>query len=299
MTSIPPPGFIHPDPVPERPERPAGAPVRTRPGRESWKPWTAAVALLACLFATALAAVVAYVVAGAFGVSAEDDPPGLSIVLTFIQDLVFIGGALLFARMAARPRPEDFGLRVPPLARAIGLLFGVWASFYALTAIWVTALSIDERDDLPEQLGVDESTTALVFVLVLVVVLAPIAEELFFRGYFFGALRNWSGMWPAAVVTGIVFGAIHLGSSPVGFTVPLAIFGIGLCVLYEKTGSLYPCIALHALNNSIAFGVSQEWSWEIPVTMAGSVVASVGIAMWLGAALGRDHRRRTPAPIAP
>ena len=74
----------------------------------------------------------------------------------------------------------------------------------------------------------------------LITVFAPLGEELFFRGFFFGSLRNWRGPWLAAVLTGLVFGAIHAGSSPVGYLVPLAIFGIGLCLLYEWTGSLYP-----------------------------------------------------------
>ena len=95
-------------------------------------------------------------------------------------------------------------------------------------------------------------------VVVLITVVAPLGEELFFRGFFFGALRNWRGPWPAALITGLVFGGIHVGSSPVGYLVPLLIFGVGLCLLYEWTGSLYPAIALHALNNSIALGANLD-----------------------------------------
>ena len=116
-------------------------------------------------------------------------------------------------------------------------------------------------------MGASESTVALLAVAVLVCVIAPIAEEVFFRGYFFNALRSWRGLWPAAILTGLVFGAIHIGSAPVPFLVPLAVFGFVLCLLYWRTGSLYPCIALHALNNSLAFGVSQHWDWQIPVLM--------------------------------
>ena len=96
-------------------------------------------------------------------------------------------------------------------------------------------------------------------------------------------------MWPAALLTGITFGAIHVGSAPVGYLVPLAALGVLLCLLYVRTGSLYPCIALHCLNNSIAFGVSQHWGWEIPVLLAGSLAT---IALILGAVqlrFGRDR----------
>ena len=89
--------------------------------------------------------------------------------------------------------------------------------------------------------------------------LAPIAEELFFRGFCFTALRRTLGMLPAAVLTGIIFGAIHLGGTDIEFIVPLMVFGFFLCLLYVWTDSLLPCIVLHALNNALALGVSQDW----------------------------------------
>jgi uncharacterized protein len=118
-----------------------------------------------------------------------------------------------------------------------------------------------------------------------------VAEEVFFRGYFFTALRNWKGVWPAAILTGLVFGAIHAGSAPIGYLVPLAVFGFGLCLLYWKTGSLYPCIALHAINNSIAFGVTQSWDWQIPLL----VIGSLGIIGLLMLAVGERAPRAAPA----
>ena len=116
------------------------------------------------------------------------------------------------------------------------------------------------QDRLPTSLGVNGSTAALVAICVLVTVIAPLAEETFFRGYFFGALRNWRGPWPAALLTGAVFGAIHVGSAPVVFLLPLAIFGVALCILRWQTGSLLPCISLHAINNALAFGVTEHWT---------------------------------------
>ena len=68
-----------------------------------------------------------------------------------------------------------------------------------------------------------------------------------------------------------MFGGIHAGSAPVGFLVPLAVFGVILCLIYHVTRSLYPCMALHCINNSIAFGVGEHWGWEIPVVALGSL----------------------------
>ena len=172
----------------------------------------------------------------------------------------------------SRPRPWHFGLRRTRLGPAIGWSLVAWLGFYAFTAAFVAALGLHPKEDsLPEELGVEGSAVALVAVAFLVAVVAPVAEEFFFRGFFFGALRNWRGLWPAAVLTGLVFGAIHAGSSDVAYLVPLAVFGLALCLLYARTRSLYPCIGLHCANNSVAFGVTQDWTWEIPVLVAASI----------------------------
>jgi membrane protease YdiL (CAAX protease family) len=278
---------------------PAGRPpLATRaPGRAGWRPWTAWAAIAAGFGATIIGGMIVAIVAASMGASIEDPSPGVNIGLTCFQDICLIGAALIFATMAGRPTGGDFGLRRTALGRAIGLLLAVWVGFYAVSAIWVAALSLNERQTLPDELGVSGSTLNLVLVVVLITVVAPLGEELFFRGYFFGALRNWKGFLPAAIVTGAVFGAIHIGSSPLGFTVPLAVFGFGLCLLYERTGSLYPCIALHAANNAIALGVSQKWSWEIAPIMVGAVIASLSVAWLLARVLG-ERAPGGPRPMA-
>ena len=63
---------------------------------------------------------------------------------------------------------------------------------------------------------------------------------------------------------------------------PLAFFGFSLYLLRERTGSLYPGIALHCMNNSLAFGVSQHWSWQIPVTMVLALTAIGAIILPFG-----------------
>ena len=172
------------------------------------------------------------------------------------------------ARAADGRRPVGGRLRPAPRRRgkALGWLFAAWVAFIAFSGIWAAALGVEENDDLPQELGADESTTALVFVAVLVCVAAPIAEELFFRGFCFTALRRWIGVAGGAIATGVIFGAIHAGSADAVFLVPLGVFGAVLCLLYHRTGSLLPCMVLHAFNNALALGVSQ--SWEAPQVIA-------------------------------
>jgi CAAX protease family protein len=283
-SSIPPPSF---DVAPELPE---GVERRSPPERQRWKPWMAWAALVAAFAGALMGALIIGVIGSAAGSSFTDPSPAVSISATIVQDLSFIGAALLFAGIVARPLPEQFGLRRTRFWPAVGWIAATFAAFYVFTLVWVAILGVSPDDTkLPDELGVKDSTFALLAVAFLVSVVAPMAEEFFFRGFFYGALRNWKGPWPAAILTGLVFGAIHVGSAEAAFLLPLAFFGFALCLLRERTGSLYPGIALHCMNNSLAFGVSQHWGWEIPVLFvcALALISLVALAV---------RARWTPAP---
>jgi membrane protease YdiL (CAAX protease family) len=283
-SSIPPPSF---DVAPELPE---GVERRSPPELQQWKPWMAWAALVAAFAGALMGALVIGVIGSAAGSSFSDPSPAVSISATIVQDLSFVGAALLFAGIVSRPLPEQFGLRRTPFWPAVGWIAAAFAAFYLFTLVWVAILGVSPDDTkLPDELGVKDSTFALLAVAFLVSVVAPMAEEFFFRGFFYGALRNWRGPWPAAILTGLVFGAIHVGSAEAAFLLPLAFFGFALCLLRERTGSLYPGIALHCMNNSLAFGVSQHWGWEIPVLFGSAlgVISLVALAV---------RARWTPAP---
>ncbi len=274
MTSLPP---VQPELGPPPSPDPRAPQRAERAERPPWAPWTAPAALVAGFAAALIGGLAVAVIAAIAGVPIGDEAPGITIGGTAVQDFVLIGTALAFAGMARRPRAADFGLRPVRLGFAARWLAIVWFGYLVFSLVWVAALKVEERDNLVQDIGADKSTAALVAFAVLVTVLAPIAEEVFFRGYFFTALRGWRGVWPAALITGIVFGGIHAGSAPAAFLVPLAAFGVGLCLLYWRTGSLYPCIALHCLNNSWAFGLSQHWDWQVPVLMVGANLAIAGL----------------------
>ena len=295
MSDAPPPPESPPSaPAAPAPAQPAGAPPLL--GRAGWPPWLAALAFVAGFGITIVAGLFVFVAATAVGVS--EDAPGIGIGLTLAQNVALVGAAFFFASMGrGRAAAADFGLRRPRFWASVGLLVAVWIGFLLLSAAWATAFSLDEPQELPDELGANGPLLNALAVVVLVTVIAPLGEELFFRGFFFGAVRNWKGPWPAALITGIVFGGIHAGSSPVGYLVPLMILGAALCLLYEWTGSLYPPIALHALNNSIALGANLDWDWQIPAMMVGSTAAALLCAWLLARAVG--DARRVPAASSP
>jgi membrane protease YdiL (CAAX protease family) len=264
---VPPPGGA-PPPAPHQPE-----------GERAWLPWTAPVALVAAFAVALLGGAIVTVIAIALGAASDDLPPGVLMVATVIQDIGFVAAAIVFARLAYPPAARHFGLRGTRVLKAIGLVIGIYLAYAMFAGVWSQVVDLGEPKDQLDDLGVDESDVLLACGAVLVCVVAPVVEEFFFRGFFYAALRNWRGMWPAAILTGIVFGGIHVGSAEAGALVPLMVFGVGLCLIYEWSGSLYPCIGLHALNNAIAFGVGVDWGWEIAPLAVGSLLACAAVTM--------------------
>lgn len=250
------------------------------PAANSWPVWTGFAVLLAALVLAAVGGLIVDIPAIVLGVklSASQTPPGLELADTVVQDIVFVLTAIMFAQFGGRTvRSWQFGFRSTPALRAAGLVVLTIIAFLIFSVAWAAALKVTEKDTkLLEALGTNETTLLLVLSALLTTVIAPICEETLFRGYIFAAFSKWKGWLPAAVLTGALFGAVHAGSAPVEDLIPLAVLGFALCVLYRRTGSLYPCIAVHSLNNSLAFGDLEGWGWWIPVLMVGAL-ATIGL----------------------
>jgi uncharacterized protein len=246
-----------------------------------WPPWTAPAALFGGIALAAVAGLLVDLPALALGVNVTSShvPGGLEIADTVVQDGAFIAAAVFFAGLGGRTvRAWQFGLRPPRTSwkGAAGLVVLLFVAFLVFSLIWGSAFHA-EKDKLLEQLGTGESTGLLLLSAALTCVIAPICEEFLFRGFIFTALRNWHGTWPAAIITGLAFGGVHVGSAPLVDLVPLAGLGFGLCVLYRYTGSLYPCIAAHSLNNSIAFGSLEGWRWPSVIVLLLAAYTAIGL----------------------
>ncbi len=234
-----------------------------------WQWWLGPLALLVALVLALFASLIVDLPLFALGVhfNASEPPGGVVIADTAIQELVFVAAAVLLARSGTlsprRVTSWQFGLRPTPFWRAAGLLALTLLAFVIFTAIWSGIVHAEKDKEVLERLGTKEGTALLVSSAALTCIVAPICEELLFRGFIFTALRKLRGPWLAAALTGLLFGAVHATSAPVESLLPLAVLGFLLCLLYRATGSLYPCIAAHAINNSLAFGLLEGWGWQI------------------------------------
>jgi membrane protease YdiL (CAAX protease family) len=238
------------------------------------------------------------VIAGAAGSGLSHPTPAVSLLENLVFDLGFVGAAIYFGATAGHLSAAAFGFRRVPLALALKAVAAGGLSYYILTAVYATLFSLHGSDKLPSELGVHRSTAALIGAAVFVCVVAPICEETFFRGFVFGALRRWRvrigdrevGTVVAALITGILFGLAHTGSANPQYLIPLGFLGFILCLIRWRTDSLYPCMALHSFNNSLALGFNElHWNaGEILALMAGSLAV-------IALATGPFAVRRDPA----
>ena len=210
--------------------------------------------------------VVAWIVIGAIsllaaslfldsGEDVEDNATALTIV--FIgsmigQELALLGGVLWFTVRKYHVSLATLGLRKPQLdewwfpgaiaAAALALIYGYIA---ALSAIGVS------EQEMPDQ--VFDNVAPFAVVAVGAVLLAPVIEETFFRGFIFGGLLGRWGWLTAAGVSSLVFGLAHLSLYVI---IPFTGVGFLFAWSYRRTGSIIPGIVAHTLVNAISLGIS-------------------------------------------
>ena len=203
-----------------------------------------------------------------------------------VGSLCLDAGMLMTFVPLYRLRPfalSDLGLRVTAGARAVGLTFAALVAYVAIAAIWGLAVLGLHRHQITPQLHAGAG--GIVAAGVALCLAAPVVEELFFRGLLYRALRNRLSVTWSVLIVAVLFAAGHAGTYPAD-TLPIkAAFGVITCLLYERTGSLYPGIALHCLIDSTGYeaSVSHGEIWIAPLAFA-----ALGLTVLL------RHRFRAP-----
>lgn len=98
-------------------------------------------------------------------------------------------------------------------------------------------------------------TAATAIYLVGGVLVAPVVEEVLFRGYLLGTLRLRLPWWSAQVLTAALFGLVH-GR---GYALPIGVLGLLFGWLRQRHGALAPAIFAHAVHNALTFAVTILW----------------------------------------
>ena len=147
---------------------------------------------------------------------------------------------------------EALGLRRPERS-ALRLAVAAYIAYFAFAIAYSTLVNPHQKD-LTRDLGYGDGAAASITAGVLIILAAPISEEIFFRGFLFGGLRRRLPFAIAAVISAAIFGAFHYtGPGSLAVLPQLAMLGLTQAWLYERSGSIYPTMGVHIINNALAF----------------------------------------------
>ena len=198
---------------------------------------------------------------------------------TFLDNLVYCLGALitvavilLIAQFTFARGLRGFGLRARTLPRDFGWacvdLLAVWPIVLAMIVVTVAIgkAIVGEEFEIPQHMGLElimESASPLlqILIVVLAIVIAPLVEEMLFRGMIQTTLRSYFGRpWLAVIATSAMFASVHANGTHWPALFALA---MGLGYSYEKSGSLFRPIFMHALFNgtTIAAALAEQQGW--------------------------------------
>ena len=175
---------------------------------------------------------------------------GLLLAAMIVGEAGMPFGAWLFGMRKYRRGWQSLGYRNFKLWRGLALSAAVVAVGILISYLYELLLGgaeIQASNDMYAALT--DSGFGMATLAVTAVIVAPLAEETFFRGFLFaGISKRWGYSW-GVIVSGALFAVAHFGS---GGLVPIFILGMLLAWLYKRTGSLWPCILAHFAYNSLA-----------------------------------------------
>jgi ABC-2 type transport system permease protein/sodium transport system permease protein len=249
---------------------------------------SAAVALLAAMFP-------AHFFAAGFLGQSFDGQPALRLMASGVLTVVLFAGmpvvAAWWRRFAfcaslgcERPRGSTPGL----ILSALLLGGGAWPLVYEVVllmhAVGIRAVDDDKRQ-MVEQLVAGWRQIPLPLLIACLGVAPGVCEEIFFRGWLFGAVRrSWSG-WASILATGLVFGVFHVvlagGTAPERLA-PSTLLGLLLGWCRWRTASVWPGLAIHVVHNSTLLTMAAYRDELAALPLGGSNATHLPI-VWLAA----------------
>ena len=216
----------------------------------------------------------ALLVAGVLNVPFTDDAIAL---IDGVGELTFLGGIVILTStqvglllvswlLVYRPRAlsalPSFPGRDPGSALLAGFGWGVLAWIGSTIAIVAVGWLLEQLGQPPQPEAAERAIAMLDpwVVIVAVVILAPVAEEIFFRGIVFNAWLREAGRRWAYIGSAGLFAAIHLSLLSL---LPIFLLGLALAWVYERKGNLLAPIAMHATVNGISVALALLVRFEI------------------------------------
>lgn len=145
----------------------------------------------------------------------------------------------------------SLGRQLGAALMGFGIYLPVMLLSLLLTILLAPALPSEQTNPIAEQPLSEMNAWMLFWIVLQAVVLAPLVEEVLFRGVLFQVLWQRTGrVWLSAFASGFLFGVIH--PQFLGGILVVTVLGVILAMVYAHTRSLLPCMLIHALNNGMA-----------------------------------------------
>ena len=199
----------------------------------------------------------AIVAVAIFGHLDRKDYSGNTVAVVLVATIMIYGGLFLGILRFLRRLPEPLrwlGLR-PPKLSDLGLVAGLLVIWFVGAGVIVAAITSGLNHGKPVPSNAREmfnnhgsALPVLLLALLAAAVVAPICEELFFRGMLYRyLLRRWP-VWAAVLVSATIFAALHF----IPILIPVFLYlGLILTIQYHVTGSLTNSMMLHAAGNAV------------------------------------------------
>jgi uncharacterized protein len=217
----------------------------------AWKPFEALLAIVAVFGLAAVLSVPIFLLVRSAATEL--------LLGALIFAIALVGVPLLWVRFIHHQPLAALGLSSTRMGRDLLAGAGLGLALFLVTVIVVAPalyalISVVTGDPVtpPTQPILPDEPSARQIALAgfAAVVAAPVAEEIFFRGFLFGALRSRLRFPLAAGLSAAVFGAFHV----IPLLIPVMFFvGFGLAYVYERRGSLFASIAAHSAFNVVGY----------------------------------------------
>jgi membrane protease YdiL (CAAX protease family) len=180
---------------------------------------------------------------------------GATIILVSTQAAMLLISWLFVRRPRALAGLPSFPNPDPGRALRMGFGWGIAAWFVSTLVIIAVATLLESLDMPPEPQAAERAIAVLnpVLVVIAVVIVAPIAEEIFFRGVVFNAWLREGGRRFAFIGSALLFAVIHLSLVSL---LPIFLLGLALAWVYQRTGNLLAPMAMHATVNGISVALA-------------------------------------------
>ncbi len=193
-------------------------------------------------------------------VGAGSDWMDVCQALSTTQIGLFFGAVVFLAWYAKLDLRETFSLRTPTAIHVVAtLLVIVGVVPFSATMqqfLYATFRPTQQMEEMSRQMGALMGETPFWAIILVFSFLPAVCEEFAFRGLLLAGLKRSFGAWRTIIVVGLIFGAFHIYVHKIP---PIAIMGMVLAYVCLRTGSIWPGVLIHFVNNSLG-AVAENWA---------------------------------------